>query len=408
MTIKLDKEILINLDAQTIKSAIKDLDFCIEMIRENLVSDIEIYQELKNLKGKKQFAVKNLARTLSIINQSPGWIYFINLFSITKEKPEDITITDVLPILNESHLPTLPWTNSQYCFLFDNPTEEVLLNPGEYQLKHENLIGKVIGLDFENNEIAKRMSTGLNREKHIYDLYLYICLAECFGLPVKLMEFSQDMKLKNISDNPFIDGEPIKDYVKNILNKHYKKTKKIVESQKIFPEQINPDDVLWEDLKNKSIELRNEVLKIKNNYLEAISGYKFEEKYSVFNDIWSFLIKNNLEEFVPPSISLLQSEKYKEFGLVKKISNGPSMSTVREEYTPWVINQKNSAASVNMGLKSVSEIAKIFSIESSTVLDIAKEIGIALKDENSILSPTNEAILASRIKATKPTYKPNI
>ena len=120
------------------------------------------------------------------------------------------------------------------------------------------------------------------------------------------------------------------------------------------------------------------------------------------------MIKNNLEEFVPPSISLLQSEKYKEFGLVKKISNGPSMSTVREEYTPWVINQKNSAASVNMGLKSVSEIAKIFSIESSTVLDIAKEIGIALKDENSILSPTNEAILASRIKATKPTYKPNI
>ena len=49
MTIKLDKEILINLDTQTIKSAIKDLDFCIEMIRENLVSDIEIYQELKNL-----------------------------------------------------------------------------------------------------------------------------------------------------------------------------------------------------------------------------------------------------------------------------------------------------------------------------------------------------------------------
>ena len=36
------------------------------------------------------------------------------------------------------------------------------------------------------------------------------------------------------------------------------------------------------------------------------------------------------------------------------------MSTVREEYTPCVINQKNSAASVNMGLKSVSEIAKIF------------------------------------------------
>ena len=79
----------------------------------------------------------------------------------------------VLPILNESHLPTLPWTNSQYCFLFDNPTEEVLLNPGKYQLKHENLIGKVIGLDFENNEIAKRMSTGLNREKHIYDLCHY-------------------------------------------------------------------------------------------------------------------------------------------------------------------------------------------------------------------------------------------
>ena len=100
---------LLGFTPETLKAVTASLESCQEIIKDNLVNDIEIYQELKNLKNKKQFAINNLVSTLDRINTSPGWNTFIQLFNIAKDDKEPVTFTDVLPILNESIIPNLPW-----------------------------------------------------------------------------------------------------------------------------------------------------------------------------------------------------------------------------------------------------------------------------------------------------------
>ena len=98
---------LVDLNEDGLLKVVEEVIACQQIIKDELINDIEIYQELKNSKNKKQFAVKNLMRTLDTINQSAGWNAFIQLFNITKDDDENIFFTDVLPLLNKTHLPAL-------------------------------------------------------------------------------------------------------------------------------------------------------------------------------------------------------------------------------------------------------------------------------------------------------------
>ncbi len=378
---------LIEFTPEKIKNVIDDLKSCQELVRENLVNDIEIYQELKNLKNKKQFAVNNLISTLDRINNSIGWETFIQLFGIIKEDKEPITFTDVLPILNGTHTANLPWGVPPVCWLFDMNTEELMLDKiPPFNIKNESIIGQIIPLNAFDSEVAKRLQMGTQRDKHIMDLYLNLCIAECFDNPPIAVEGHPTSDKKNTTSDLVIKGKSLKEYVKEILKKHYDHKAAILTEQKVFPEKIDIHDVLWNNLKIEANNLRNEIIEIKNHYLEIISGYKFEEKFSVFNDIWSFLIKNNLPEFVPPSISLLQSEKYKAYGLVKKISKGPTMAVVRKEYTPWVINQKSNASNVYTGNIRIYELAKEMNLNNMDIIKAAQILAITVKSHSSSIS----------------------
>ena len=90
----------------------------------------------------------------------------------TTEEP--VTFTDVLPILNESIIPNLPWGLPPKCWLFDKPTETLFLNPGTYNINKESIIGEVIPLDAVDAEIANRLQLGTHWDKLIMDLYLNI------------------------------------------------------------------------------------------------------------------------------------------------------------------------------------------------------------------------------------------
>ena len=379
---------LIEYTTETITDVINDLKSCQEIVKENLVNDIEIYQELKNLKNKKQFAVNNLISTLDRINNSTGWKTFIKLFGIIKEDKEPITFTDVLPILNGAHSANLPWGVPPICWLFDMNTEKLMLDKiPPFNIENESIIGQIIPLNAFDSEVAKRLQLGTQRDKHIMDLYLNLCIAECFESEVIAVKGHPTSDNKKTTTNLVIDGKSLKEYVKEILKKHYDHKASILSKQKIFPEKIDINHALWNNLLLEANNLRNEIIEIKNHYLEIISGYKFEEKFSVFNDIWSFLIKNNLPEFVPPSISLLQSEKYKAYGLVKKISKGPTMAVVRKEYTPWVINQKTNTSNVFTDNVRIYELAREMNLDNGDILDAAQELAITVKSHSSSLSP---------------------
>ena len=293
---------LLGFTPETLKAVTAFLESCQDIIKDNLVNDIEIYQELKNLKNKKQFAINNLVSTLDRINTSPGWNTFIQLFNIAKEDKEPVTFTDVLPILNESIIPNLPWGLPPKCWLFDETTETLFLNPGTYNINKESIIGEVIPLNAVDAEIAKRLQLGTHRDKQIMDLYLNICIAECFQKPVILAKGDPTSVERELHFNPLVDGKPLKEFVKisnyleKLLNKKFSKeeiiksikncnfdnlklkeeTSGFVESQKNINNKSIPFFYLgpkndWRNLINNNIKVKIETAfkteMIKLNYL---------------------------------------------------------------------------------------------------------------------------------------------
>ncbi|MDA9700470.1 translation initiation factor IF-2 N-terminal domain-containing protein [Prochlorococcus sp. AH-736-L23] len=383
---------LVELNKDNLSKVIEEVISCQQIITDELVNDIEIYQELKNSKHKKQFAVKNLMRTLDTINQSIGWQAFIQLFNITKDDEENIFFTDVLPLLNKTHLPALPWGTAPKCWLIKEDSEDRIVHSTQQNVTIPNneFLGNITPLIPFDAEVTKRIQTGVGRSRDIMLLYLNLCIAECIEKPAFIQKGDPGNLEKELIADPEIDGKSLKEYVKVLLKKYFQQNANRLNKEKIFPELIDPQDNLWESLLNESTKLRNEIILIKEKYLEIISGYKFEEKFSVFNDIWSFLVKNNLSEVVPPSISLLQSEQYKAYGLVKKISKGPGMATVRKEYTPWIINQKTDSKNTKIDGITIYELAKRLNLNNQFILDAANELGISIKSHTSIISNTTK------------------
>ena len=383
---------LVELNKDDLSKVIKEVISCQQIIKDDLVNDIEIYQELKNSKNKKQFAVKNLMRTLDTINQSIGWNAFIQLFNIIKDDEENIFFTDVLPLLNKTHLPALPWGTAPKCWLINEDSEDRIMHSfkKEVTIPKNEFLGNITPLIPFDAEVTKRIQTGVGRNRDIMLLYLNLCIAECIEKPVFLQKGDPANLEEELISDPEIHGKSLKEYVKNLLKKYFQQSAKSLAKEKIFPELIEPQNNLWEILLNEAINLRNEIIVIKENYLEIISGYKFEEKFSVFNDIWSFLVKNNLPEVVPPSISLLQSEQYKAYGLVKKISKGPGMAAIRKEYTPWIINQKTGSKSTKIDGVNIAYLAKHLDLTIKEILDTAQELDISVKSHASVISNSSK------------------
>ena len=234
----------------------------------------------------------------------------------------------------------MPWNESVYCWLFKEETEELLLNPGSYNFPFEQLIGEVITLDPENAEIIKRLQTGLHRNKHVINLLLNLELIDCIGIKPKMRKVDKNGQTTEVLEDPTYKNKPIKDYVRKIFKKHYELEKNNLKKQAFFPSHIVPDEPSWKTLKAAVDKMKLQLIDLKKNYLDVILSYTYDEKFSVFSDIRIFLKSNKLDEETPPTITELQSQKYKEYGLVKKISKGPGMSVVRKEYTPWLLNQR--------------------------------------------------------------------
>ena len=110
------------------------------------------------------------------------------------------------------------------------------------------------------------------------------------------------------------------------------------------------------------------------------------------------MVKNNLPEVVPPSISLLQSEKYKAYGLVKKISKGPTMATVRKEYTPWIINRKSNTTLAKPNTKKIFELSRDLNLENQTILKAAQELNINVKSHSSSISSSDAERIGNHIR----------
>lgn len=328
-------------DENDISLAIKKLHACEELISEDLVDCVILFQNtaIRNRNNMREVASRRLSGMLNQIDNSDGWKIFIQFFDIRTNDNESPKLAMVMPLLDVPVKPALPWSLPVGCNIFKEKTEDLLLNPGNYDIAFEEFIGEIITFDPVVAETIKRMQMGVHRNKAIIYLLMNLGLMDALNLEPKLRSYNVDGTIKEEIVCPKINGEYLKEYVKNIFLRHYLKEKENVERQKIFPEINEIKMSSWNNLLRAAESLNNSILKVKAKYLNIITTHQFSEKLQVFDAIRNFLKSNKLDEETPLSIPELQS-KYKAYGLVKKISKGPGMAVVKKEYLAWLSGEK--------------------------------------------------------------------
>ena len=328
-------------DENDISLAIKKLHECEELISEDLVDCVVLYENtaIRNRNNMREVASRRLSGMLNQIDNSDGWKIFIQFFDIRTNDNESPKLAMVMPLLDVPVNPALPWSLPVGCNIFKEKTEDLLLNPGNYDIAFDEFIGEIITFDPVVAETIKRMQMGVHRNKAIIHLLMNLGLMEALNLEPKLRSYNVDGTIKEEIVCPKINGDYLKEYVKNIFLKHYLKEKENVERQKIFPEIKGIKMSSWNNLLRAAESLNNSILKVKAKYLNSITTHQFSEKLQVFDAIRNFLKSNKLDEETPLSIPELQS-KYKAYGLVKKISKGPGMAVVKKDYLAWLSGEK--------------------------------------------------------------------
>ena len=335
-------------DEKDISLAIEKLEECEDLISEDLVDCVEIYESIsiRNRNNTKERASRRLSGMLNQIDNHDGWKIFIQFFDIRTKDNELPKFAMVMPLLDTPVKPALPWSLPVGCNIFKEKTEDLLLNPENYNIAREKIehnfeefIGEIITFDPVVAETIKRMQQGVHRNKSIINLLMNLGIVEALNLEPKLRSYNMDGTIRDEKESHTINGKDLKEYVKNIFLKHYLKEKENVERQKIFPENKEIKMSSWNNLLRAAESLNNSILKIKEKYLNSITTHQFSEKLQVFDAIRNFLKLNKLDEETPLSIPELQS-KYKAYGLVKKISKGPGMAIVKKEYLSWLTREK--------------------------------------------------------------------
>ena len=378
-----------------IQEAIEKLKECQDLISEDLVDSVEIYEGIKLKNNIKEIASRRLSRVLNQIDLSDGWHVFIKFFDIRTKDNESPKLIQVMPLLDNPVKPNLPWSLPVTQFLFKEKTEDLLLNPGTYDLNFEELIGTVETFDPIQAETIKRMQMGVHRNKVIIDLLMNLGLMEALDIKPKISALNKEGKVTNKLPL-MIDGLGLKSYVKKIFLKHYLKEQKNVIEQKIFPEKVKMASTgtlgYWDLLLAEAGKLNDIILKVKQEYQDSIINHQFSEKLQVFDAIRKFLQSNNLDEENPPSIPELQN-KFKAYGLVKKISKGPGMGIVKKEYLPWLTREKikeNQTLDPYNKKKTIMECADSLGVKIKDIKDAISFHKIRISEEDNTISFEDE------------------
>ncbi len=385
-----------NFDEKDISLAIEKLQVCEDLISEDLVDCVVLYEStsIRNRNNMKEVASRRLSGMLNQIDNSDGWKIFIQFFDIRTSENEFPKLAMVMPLLDTPVKPALPWSLPERCNIFTEKREDLLLNPDNYSngIAFEEFIGEIITFDPVVAETIKRMQMGVHRNKAIIHLLMNLGLMEALNLEPKLRSYNIDQTIKEEKAYPTINGDSLKEYVKKIFLKHYLKEKENVERQKIFPEIKEIKMSSWNNLLRAAEKLNNSILKVKEKYLNSITTHQFSEKLQVFDAIRNFLKLNKLDEETPLSIPELQS-KYKAYGLVKKISKGPGMASVKKDYLAWLTREKmkeNQKLDPYNKKISIEELKESLGVKIQDIEDAISFLKIELPEEDPRLKFEDE------------------
>ena len=203
-----------NFDEKDISLAIEKLQVCEDLISEDLVDCVVLYEStsIRNRNNMKEVASRRLSGMLNQIDNSDGWKIFIQFFDIRTSENEFPKLAMVMPLLDTPVKPALPWSLPERCNIFTEKREDLLLNPDNYSngIAFEEFIGEIITFDPVVAETIKRMQMGVHRNKAIIHLLMNLGLMEALNLEPKLRSYNIDQTIKEEKAYPTINGDSLK------------------------------------------------------------------------------------------------------------------------------------------------------------------------------------------------------
>ena len=373
--INLEKIILQNLSQADIDHFTEEFAQCIGIIEE-INDTLPNYFRTENNYTKEKYR-HTIANHLEEIRDRDGYRLFLQMFNIeafNRDNEEVIpTFIELINFLKPNSMAKLPWEVKLH-IKYQDDVEEIYkkeplkenkylvndLSQYKFALVNSSLHEKII------NHMA---STDKNpRRNEVFNLYIQAFLAQKMDSSFKVISFEKGAS-KEVKPDKFLKE------VEELFIDYYENIKSGLNSGEYGPPKSNTN---WTIFLQSLYDLKNEMIKLKENNIRALLKFSAEEIDELMFDIRSFLRANNLDELRWPKVKEL-NEYDGSAGLLKKINQAGGMKTVgklyKEKIGPIIENENKLNQNFNLENeletlhRQVSETKSLNEIEAIKTID---------------------------------------
>ncbi len=403
----------------------------------NLLTKLDGFLTIYKAIGKdieaQQLQFSNIIELIDSLNNSPSLKLFNYLFGYYENKiflpTATISLNNLINVLNVidkfQPSPRLPWPKVNGFLLFNEDTENKLLEPGNHSISQDQFYGRVNVFNSEEDIVIGnlQMPDYNNRKNDIFKLFINFKIAKCINktptveyLNLKTQEIlkkDKNWKIKNEDSEIDLD-----EYVTHLFKKVYLDTEKDVKQKNLVPKNIDIESDKWDELlrhaslvkdnlillqkKHKNIldhfEVKDGVAKellTRNKLLSEVREFlntnKIKKEWASLNIDERFLPDRNVIEAIPGGKGLMKRISLLEGGVIsfkriypvwiaQKIQKESSNAEVDDKFNRY--DNRYDATQLNakdMTIKNSSEIGNIYVLSNKTMPNIFK-IGVTRKN----------------------------
>ena len=338
------------------------LEYCNSTLT-SLKTALDSYQRNKfKVENSIYFINDQLKDYALLIEKEKGYSLFTETVGAVLENKEGEIISHKVPLfslildLPDNAFPLFPWQQNLFNKYIYHPNIEQRYLDSEDQIGFiENQINIISRMNFDPILVATINQMRRNpRSREILELYFFRLLAK------NIKEIDKDLSEGNQLQFDFFNNYPPRDMsddVSKLFSQHFLKAKKEVQGKKLINGMVSPNSLEWDNLQQKLLSFKTQLLNIKNEHLNTIKdlGAKIinvHEKDKIlselYKDLQEFFKKNNLfkdDKF--PSTQEIQKVKGGP-GILKRINKGDGekikkMAAIKKGYQNFIDQQKKTS-----------------------------------------------------------------
>ena len=375
----LEKIILQNLSQTDIDHFTEDFKQCIWVIEE-INDTLPNYFRTENKYTKDKYR-HTIANHLEEIRDRDGYRLFLQMFNIeafNRDNEKVIpTCIELINFLKPNSSAKLPWEVKVH-IKYQDDVEEIYKK--EPLKENKYLVNDLRQYKFAlvNNSLHEKIinqmaSTDKNpRRNEVFNLYIQTLLAQKMNASFKVFSFEKG-ESKEVQPDKFLQE------TENLFIDYYENIKSDLNSGEYGPPKSNTN---WNNFLQSLYDLKNEMIKLKENNIRALLKFSAEEIDELMFDIRGFLKANNLDELRWPKVKELTAYEGSA-GLLKKINQAGGMKAVgklyKEKIGPIIENENKLNQNFNLENeletlhRQVTETKSLNEIEAIKAIDKIQE-----------------------------------